>query len=69
MPTPLEILLDPISLGILTLYGFMIIAETLLHGNTLSKIKGWLSRASFVFVVYFYLSSLISRNNMILIFN
>ena len=57
MPTPLEILLDPISLGILTLYGLMIMTESFLQGNTLSKVKGWLPRATFVFIVYFYLSS------------
>jgi len=57
MPTPIEILFDPISLGILTLYGLMIMAETFLQGNNLPIIKGWLPRACVVFVVYFYLSS------------
>jgi len=57
MPTPIEILFDPISLGILTLYGLMIMAETFLQGDNLPKVKGWLPRATFVFVVYFYLSS------------
>ncbi len=57
MPTPIEILFDPISLGILVMYGLMVMAETFLQGNTLPKVKGWLPRASFVFIVYFYLSS------------
>ncbi len=57
MSTPIEVLFDPISLGILTLYGLMIFAEAFLQGNTLPKIKGWLPRAIIVFFVYFYLSS------------
>jgi sterol desaturase/sphingolipid hydroxylase (fatty acid hydroxylase superfamily) len=57
MPTPIEILLDPISLGVLALYGAMMLWEALTPGRKLARIKGWIPRAMGSFVVYFYLSS------------
>ena len=57
MPTPLEILLDPISLGVLVLYAGLIGLEALLPAKRLPKIKGWIPRALLSFGVYFYLSS------------
>jgi sterol desaturase/sphingolipid hydroxylase (fatty acid hydroxylase superfamily) len=57
MPTPLEILLDPISLGVLALYGALMLWEALAPGRKLPKVKGWIPRALGSFVVYFYLSS------------
>ena len=57
MPTPLEILLDPISLGVLALYGALMLFEALAPGKKLPKVKGWIPRALGSFVVYFYLSS------------
>lgn len=57
MPTPLQILLDPISLTALALYGALILLEALFPARPLPKIKGWAPRALAVFVVYFYLSS------------
>ncbi|MGI9295945.1 MAG: hypothetical protein ACR2PS_18330, partial [Pseudomonadales bacterium] len=57
MPTPIEILLDPVSLGVLALYAVLILWEALLPGRDLPKVQGWLSRALGAFAVYFYLSS------------
>lgn len=57
MPTPLQILLDPVSLAVLGLYAVMILLEALLPARRLPQIKGWRARALFVFVCYFYLSS------------
>ncbi len=57
MPTPIEILLDPISLGVLSLYGAMMLWEAIAPGRQLPKVKGWLPRALGSFAVYFYLSS------------
>ena len=57
MPTPLEILLDPISLGVLALYGALMLWEALTPGRKLAKVKGWIPRALGTFAVYFYLSS------------
>jgi len=57
MPTPLEILLDPVSLGVLALYGALMLLEALAPGKQLPKIRGWIPRALASFVAYFYLSS------------
>ena len=57
MPTPIEILLDPISLGVLALYGALMLWEAIAPGRKLPKVKGWLPRALGSFAVYFYLSS------------
>lgn len=57
MPTPIEILLDPISLGVLTLYGLFMLWEGLRPARALPKIRGWHLRALGSFVAYFYLSS------------
>ena len=42
MPTPIEILLDPISLGVLALYAALVLWEALAPGRQLPKVKGWL---------------------------
>lgn len=57
MPTPLEILLDPISLGVLALYASIMLWEAIAPARQLPKIKGWHARALGSFAVYFYLSS------------
>jgi len=57
MPTPLQILLDPISLTVLGLYGVLILLEALFPARTLPRVKGWKTRALAVFVFYFFLSS------------
>ncbi len=57
MPTPLEILLDPISLVILAFYGALMAWETLFPGRALLEMKGWKLRGLASFAVFFYLSS------------
>ena len=57
MPSPLEILLDPISLGFIFMYALLILLETILPGNKLPKVKGWFSRTLISFIAFFYLSS------------
>ena len=57
MPTPIEILLDPISLGVLALYGALMLWEAIAPGRNLPKVRGWLPRAFASFVAYFYLAS------------
>ena len=57
MPTPIDILLDPISLGVLALYGGLILWEALAPARTLPEVRGWLPRALTSFFAYFYLSS------------
>lgn len=57
MPTPLQILLDPISLTVLGLYAALMLLEALFPARRLPPIKGWKTRALIVFVCYFFLSS------------
>jgi sterol desaturase/sphingolipid hydroxylase (fatty acid hydroxylase superfamily) len=57
MPTPLEILLDPVSLTVLALYGLLVLLEALFPARPLPKVKGWKTRALIVFAFYFYLTS------------
>ncbi len=57
MPTPLEILLDPVSLTVLALYAALILLEALFPARPLAPVRGWRTRALLVFGVYFFLSS------------
>lgn len=57
MPTPLQILLDPISLTVLAIYGALILIEALLPARPLPRVRGWKTRALLVFTFYFFLSS------------
>ena len=57
MPTPMQILLDPVSLTVLGLYAVLILLEALFPARPLPRVKGWKSRALVVFVFYFFLSS------------
>ncbi len=57
LPTPLEVILDPISISLLLMVAVMLCLQSLLPGRALPVVKGWWVRASSVFVVYFYLST------------
>jgi sterol desaturase/sphingolipid hydroxylase (fatty acid hydroxylase superfamily) len=57
MPTPLEILIDPISLIILAMYALVIIWEAVFPARVLPAVPWWKTRALSVFVVYFFLAS------------
>ena len=57
MPTPIEILLDPVSLGVLAMYAAMMIWEAVLPARELPAVRGWIPRALGAFAVYFFLSS------------
>ena len=57
MPTPIEILLDPISLVILAIYGFLMLWEAFAPGRPLPIIKYSKIRGLFAFAIYFYLAS------------
>jgi sterol desaturase/sphingolipid hydroxylase (fatty acid hydroxylase superfamily) len=57
MPTPLQILLDPVSLAVLGIYAALILLEALVPARPLPRVKGWRTRALAVFVFYFFLSS------------
>lgn len=57
MPTPLEILLDPISLIVIALYAGLMIWEALFPARMLPTVKYWKLKGLIFFVIYFYLSS------------
>ncbi|MGI9550147.1 MAG: sterol desaturase family protein, partial [Aurantibacter sp.] len=57
MPTPLEILLDPVSLIVLAMYAILMIWEALFPARQLPKIKFWKLRGLTAFAFFFYLSS------------
>ncbi len=57
MPTPLEILLDPVSLIIISMYLLLMLWEAVFPGRRLPVIKFWKIRGITVFFFYFYLSS------------
>lgn len=57
MPTPLDILVDPISLTVLGIYAALMLWEALFPGRELPKVRGWKFRGLAAFVVFFYLSS------------
>ncbi|MEJ2347318.1 MAG: sterol desaturase family protein [Gammaproteobacteria bacterium] len=57
MPTPLEILLDPISLTVLAMYAGLMLWEALAPGRPLPVVPGWRARALASFGVFFFLSS------------
>ena len=57
MPTPLEILFDPLSLVILVMYGGVILWESIAPGRKLPIVKYWKLRGLTSFAIYFYLTS------------
>lgn len=57
MPTPLEILIDPVTLLLLAIYGAMMLLEFIIPNSPLKKVEGWYTKSMLVFIVYFYLST------------
>ncbi len=57
MPTPIQILIDPVSLIVIAIYLTLILIETLIPGRKLPYIKGWKFKTLISFFLYFYLAS------------
>ncbi len=57
MPTPIELIIDPISLIIFALYGGLMLWEALAPGTTLPRVPFWRLRGLVAFTVFFFLSS------------
>lgn len=57
MPTPIEILLDPVSLIILAIYGSLMLWEAIAPGRKLPSVKHSKVRGLAAFTIYFYLAS------------
>jgi sterol desaturase/sphingolipid hydroxylase (fatty acid hydroxylase superfamily) len=57
MPTPIELLLDPVSLAVFALYGALILWEALAPARALPKVPGWRVAGLAGFAAYFLASS------------
>ena len=57
MPTPFEILIDPVSLVFIAIYFALMLFESAIPARQLPAIKGWKFRALTSFFLYFYLAS------------
>lgn len=57
MASPIELLLDPISLSILAMYALLMIVEACFPARDLPVVKYWKLRGIASFFVFFYLSS------------
>ncbi|MBT34321.1 MAG: fatty acid hydroxylase [Thalassobius sp.] len=57
MPTPIEILLDPISLIVIAMYMGLMIWEALFPARKLPYVKNWKLKGIAAFAIYFFLSS------------
>lgn len=57
MPTPLEILLDPVSLIVIAIYAALMIWEGLFPAKKLPEVKFWKLKGLIAFAIFFYLSS------------
>ena len=57
LPSPLELVLDPVSLIVFTMYGSLMVWEALFPARELPKMKNWKLRGLISVAVFFYLSS------------
>lgn len=57
MPTPIEILSDPISLIILSIYAALMLWEAIFPGRKLPVVKYWRLKGLVAFGIFFFLSS------------
>lgn len=57
MPSPIDVLLDPISLTVFAIYASLMLWEQLAPARPLPAVKGWKLRGLSAFIVFFFLSS------------
>ncbi len=57
LPSPLDLLMDPISLIVLSIYAGLMLWEALLPARKLPKVKNWRTKGILSFLLFFYLSS------------
>ncbi len=57
MPTPIDLLLDPLTWILLAMFAGLAAWEALAPGRELPRVRGWTARALISFLVYFLLSS------------
>lgn len=57
MPTPLDILLDPISLAVIAIFAAFALWEAIAPGRPLPQVRGWRLRGIAAFLIYVMLST------------
>jgi len=57
MPTPIEILLDPVSLFVIAMYTGLMLWEAFFPARELPKMRFWKLKGLTAFAIFFYLSS------------
>jgi len=57
LPNPIEILKDPASIIVISIFIVLMVAEELFPGRALPKIKNWKAKGIVSFVIYFFLST------------
>lgn len=57
LPTPLQIISDPVSLIIITIFFGLLIAEELFPGRPLPRVRYWKLKGICAFIIFFFLSS------------
>ncbi|MFN3968982.1 sterol desaturase family protein [Flavobacterium sp.] len=57
LPTPFQVVSDPVSLIVIAIFLCLLIAEELFPGRSLPHVKYWKVKGITVFVIYFFLSS------------
>ncbi|MGB5820538.1 MAG: sterol desaturase family protein, partial [Saonia sp.] len=57
LPTPIELILDPISYIVFGIYGGLMLWEAVLPARALPRISYWKLKGILSFVLFFYLSS------------
>ena len=57
LPTPIQLLMDPASIIVISIFLVLMIAEELFPGRTLPNIRYWKIKGIVAFIIYFFLSS------------
>jgi len=57
LPTPWQIITDPVSLTVISIFLALMIAEALVPGRKLPTVKYWRLKGIVAFVIYFFISS------------
>ncbi len=57
LPTPMDLVIDPISLIVFGMYGALMLWEALFPARALPKMKNWKLRGMISFSIFFFLSS------------
>jgi sterol desaturase/sphingolipid hydroxylase (fatty acid hydroxylase superfamily) len=57
MPSPIDLLLDPVSLAVIAIYASLILWEALAPARRLPAVRGWKLMGLAAFLAYFFISS------------